>query len=159
MQSRARSSYAEPQPSLAVTSSMQQQRYDIFALPPNFAPRFGAIFSTNSGDFASRNIEASKPMAGKCVPSSHRPIVPLRWWWGAAVQPLVIIKYIYYNIYIIIKVNSHYFHFGRCLMGRWDDGTLGRLRYTAEPTLLCNFLAFFLAGCIKICIFAVAITE
>ena len=47
-QSRARSSYAEPQPTLAEHFPNALQRYDIFSALPNFALRFGAIFSTNS---------------------------------------------------------------------------------------------------------------
>ena len=48
MQSWARSSYAEPQPSLVLaTSCLRVQRYNIFRAIPNFGHRFGAIFSTN----------------------------------------------------------------------------------------------------------------
>ena len=47
MQSRARSSYTEPQPTLAEHFPNALQRYNIFHLLPNYGHRFGAIFSTN----------------------------------------------------------------------------------------------------------------
>ena len=47
MQSRARSSYTEPQPTLAEHFPNALQRYNIFRALPNFEHRFGAIFSTN----------------------------------------------------------------------------------------------------------------
>ena len=47
-QSRARSSYAEPQPTLAEHFPNALQRYNIFRAIPNFGHRFGAVFSTKS---------------------------------------------------------------------------------------------------------------
>ena len=48
MQSRARSSYAEPQPTLAEHFPNALQRYNIFRAIPNFGHLFDIIFSTKS---------------------------------------------------------------------------------------------------------------
>ncbi len=50
-QSRARSNYAEPQPTLAEHFPNALQRYNIFRHIPNFRPRFRAISNTNSLNF------------------------------------------------------------------------------------------------------------
>ena len=44
----SRSPHSQSKPTLAEHFPNALQRYDIFSALPNFAPRFGAIFSTNS---------------------------------------------------------------------------------------------------------------
>ena len=61
-----------------------------------------------------------------CVPTSHRPIVPLSTFhmWGSGViiiLLLYIIIIIYNNILLSLFLQTR-----TTLMGRWDDGTMGR---------------------------------
>ena len=67
------------------------------------------------------------------VPSSQRPIVPLRWFHIRKKGELIFTIYI--NIYSnhIILIFSY---LPTCLMGRWDDGTRDVLRKIASRVLV-----------------------
>ena len=93
--------------------------------------------SVRLGKCLKHKAKGSHPLfrKGKNVPSSQRPIVPLRWFEFAknresSILLLYIIIIIYNNKIIITPLSPTC---GRSLMGRWDVVTLGRNQVCNPP--------------------------